>query len=683
MESIFSKKGPFYFPFTKPILGTIDQLCTTPTNFGCTLNNNYSTTNCGIGSKPVLDCGIDTSAVCCPDNFFPYSKTTKYCTYLNNQGCFSHQMYQWPHGQGSEIPCPSDTYNISDCGLCCSKDITSNINFTDTPFDSISNNYVGTLWNKGNAILQNGTYKITIGGSCVMNFVGNSMPVLYTSIVPGPGDCGGTWNLIKMTEQYIGNGIYPSSDLKYVPGGYTLYNNVSKKYLSLKNSDFGNDVTISLTDKPTVVAIFQNNDQSYRIENARNQIGSFTSVGNIGNPINCTVVNQDGTFNTNNWGNGLFGLPCGIGQGPDQNNYKFNFELITNVEQNNIPAVLDDGEYLIEIEDHSLFLNQDPTNKCIKFDGSVANFGGSVGICGTLIPRFQLDIPYRWILKNESGGTFSLQNKTDGKYIQMPVYNQPITTSSTKVILNIYTNLDNTLRITNNSDICLVVANNILTGYNWNVNTQECGTGPNSTIFNYKLNFVPALDPVIPSISDLPNGDGIYIINTNTSDGMLFDQTTGGGTKQIQPGCVIACPVITNSIPNILEMSGKYTPIHNTQTNWKITKTKDDQGNDGYTIQNIVSNNFLILSNNFNQILSTTPTKSILYLYINSDGSYTIQNKEGACLFKTSQKYANTYDGSGLWNYNYQSIRWTTSENSCGTESPPDEVKFTLTSINQ
>ena len=92
-ETIFHKSGPFYYPFTKPLLGNINDLCSEPSNFGCNLNTNYSATNCGPGSKPVLDCGIGTTAVCCPEKIFPYAKTTKYCTYLNNQGCFGRQKY--------------------------------------------------------------------------------------------------------------------------------------------------------------------------------------------------------------------------------------------------------------------------------------------------------------------------------------------------------------------------------------------------------------------------------------------------------------------------------------------------------------------------------------------------------------------------------------------------------------
>ncbi len=128
-----------------------------------------------------------------------------------------------------------------------------------------------------------------------MNFVDNNMPVMYKNSASGypanqyPGDCGGTWEITKMTEQYIGQGIYPSSDTKYVPGGYTLFNNISGLYLSMKSSDYGHSVTISLSPKPTVVLIFKNTDGSYRIQNARNQIGSFSGVGNIGNPLNCAI----------------------------------------------------------------------------------------------------------------------------------------------------------------------------------------------------------------------------------------------------------------------------------------------------------------------------------------------------------------------------------------------------------
>ena len=270
---IFKIHGPFYYPFTKPLLGNISDLCSNPSKYGCNTNTNYSTSNCGTGLKPVLDCGVGSSAVCCPEKIFPYAKTTNYCTYLNNQGCFAHQTYQWPHGQGANTPCPPGNYNISDCGLCCPPDISSNMNFTDTPFDPLKDNIVGTLWNKDDANLEDGLYKITINGSCVMNFTGNSLPVLYqNSAPPGQyaGDCAGTWQITKMTEQYIGQGIYPSSDLEFVPGGYTLYNNITGLYLAMETYPYGHGVNISLTTEPSVVNIFSNSDGSYRIQNAKN-----------------------------------------------------------------------------------------------------------------------------------------------------------------------------------------------------------------------------------------------------------------------------------------------------------------------------------------------------------------------------------------------------------------------------
>jgi hypothetical protein len=683
---IFKEKGLFFYPFTKPLSGTINDLCSNPVNFGCNLNNNYNTTNCGTGSKPVLDCGVGTSAVCCPETIFPYAKTTNYCTYLNNQGCFGHQTYIWPHGQGTGISCPTETYNISECGLCCPPDITSNMNFTNDPYDSLKNNIIGTLWNKDDANLDNGLYKITIGGNCVMNFIDQTVPVIYKNLSANypinqyPGDCGETWQLTKMTQQYIGNGIYPSSDLKYVPGGYTLYNNVSKTYMSLKNSQYGHGVTISLSLIPTVVSIFKNTDGSYRIQNAKNQIASFSGIGNIGNPINCVVLNQNNNFSTYNWGNGLSGLPCGINNTPDQNNYKFQFTKVDNVNQTNIPATLPNGEYYIEIDDYQSFVNNKSTNNCISFDGSISNYGGSAGTCGTLNPRFSVDGKYKWVLSNESGGGFSLQNEIDGNYLQSPIYGKSMVMNSKKAILNIFKNTDGTVRITNTDlyPICLintVVGQTVtLQGYNWNVNTLECGTGENASVFNYKFNFVPVPDIIIPPVSDLPQGEGIYEINTGTSDGVLFDQASGGGTLQIQPNCTIQCPIIKTDIPNILEMSSKYGPDNLSEQRWTISKDSDDYGNVGYTIKNVATNRYLTLSSDFTQILTTSPTKTVLFIY-NSNGSFTIQNRLGACLYRSQQQYANNYS-SGLWNYNYMTNRLKQSGDACGMTSPSNEVLY-------
>jgi hypothetical protein len=697
-ETIFHKSGPFYYPFTKPLTGNITDLCNNPTNYGCTLNTNYSTTNCGLGSKPVLDCGVRTSAVCCPEKIFPYAKTTKYCTYLNNQGCFKHQTYQWPHGQGLDTQCPSDTYNISECGLCCPHDITSNMNFTSDPYDPLKNNIVGNLWNKDNAGLDDGVYKITINGNCVMNFIGNSMPVLYKNSPNSyptnqyPGDCGGTWVIKKMTEQYIGNGIYPSSDMKYVPGGYTLYNNISGLYLSLASSQFGHNVTISLSSTPTVVNIFKNSDGSYRIQNAKNQIGSFSGIGNVGNPINCAIIDQNNKFGTYNWENGLSGKPCGINNSPDQNNYKFQFIKVTDVGQANIPATLPNGEYYIEIQDYTPFVAQKSSNSCLDANGIISNYGGAAGTCGTLLPRFGLDKNYKWILINEAGGGFSLQNEVNGNYLQEPVYGKNITTGPDKVVLNIFVNFDNTLRITSTDlmPICLITAtvtdnlgsSEVLQGYNWNVNNLECGTGPNATIFNYRFNFVPVPPIVIPPVSDLPNGEGIYEINTGTSEGVLFDQETGGGTSQIQPGCTKSCPIVKNSIPNILEMSSKFSPNGLSEQRWKISKATDNYGNHGYTIQNLASKRYLTLSTDFNQILTSSQNITVLFLYTNSDGSFTIQDKSGACLQRYQQKYADTLFGSGLWNYYYNTFRDKQSANACGLSSPVNNVTYTLKYIN-
>lgn len=690
MSDIFKEKGPFYYPFSKPLLGSIDDLCSNPSNFGCVLNTNYSTTNCGSGSKPVLDCGIGTGAVCCPETIFPYVKTTEYCTYLNNQGCFGHQVYNWPHGQGSSINCPVGTYDVSDCGLCCPTDITSNLNFTDISYDPLKNNTIGDLWNKDDSNLENGLYKVTVGENCVMNFNGGNVPVMYKNSINSyatnqyPGDCGGTWEITKMAEQYIGEGIYPSLDTKYIPGGYTLYNSVSGLYLSMKNSVYGHGVNISLSPDPAIVLIFKNIDGSYRIQNARNQIGSFQGVGNIGNPLNCAIIDSSGNFGVYNWGNGLSGLPCGIGNGSDQSNYKFQFTKIDSASATaSTSAVISNGDYYIEVQDTANFIKDTYTNKCIVSDGSISNYGGD-STCGTLVPRFNMNKNYIWTLVNESGGGFSLQNKTNGNFIQPPVYGENISTGTNKSILNIFNNSDNSVRITSTDivPICLIYQNGSLQGFNWNVNSFECGTGPNTTIFDYKFNFVPVPSIVIPPVSDLPKGEGTYEINTGTSEGLLFEQISGGGTKQIQQGCTISCPIINNNIPNILEMSSKFTPDNLSEQQWIISKEIDNNGNNGYTIQNVASNRYMTLLGDSNQILETTDAKTVLFMYTNLDGTYTIQNQQGACLYRSSQKYADTLDGSGLWNYNYTANLFNQSSNACGLTSPSKEVSYTLNYIN-
>lgn len=664
--SIFHQTGPFYYPFTKPLTGNINDLCSNPTNFGCNLNTNYSTTNCGPNSKPVLDCGIGTSAVCCPEKIFPYAKTTSYCTYLNNQGCFKHQKYSWPRSTGISIPCPTNTYDVSDCGLCCPPDITNNMNFTNDPYDPDKNNIVGNVWNKDNTNLENGIYKITINNQCLMNFVDQTMPVMYQkSNYPTdkyPGDCGGTWIVTKMAEKYIGQGVFPSSDLKYVPGGYTLFNTISGLYLSLRTSQFGNGIEVSLSSKPTVVSIFKNSDGSYRIQNAKNQIGSFSGIGNIGNPVNCAIVDQNNNFKTYNWGNGLSGLPCGINTATDQTNYKFQFTKVTNVTQTDLPATLPDGEYYIEVG-----------NDCISFDGTVSNYGGNSGTCGTLLPRFGVNTGYKWIVINEPGGGFSLQNEINGNYLQEPVYGKTITTGPNRAILNILKNSDNSVRITSSEQICLTYENNTLKGFNWNVNTLECGTGPNATVSNYKFKFVPVPESVIPPVSDLPNGEGVYEINT-ISDGVLFDKETGGGIYQTQP-------VVFNEIPNILQMSNKASPNNLSEQRWQISKARDIYDNSGYTFQNLASKKYITLSSDPKKVLTTTPTKTVLFLYINSDGSYTIQNQSGACLNGTQQKYANTF-GGGAWNYYYTTLRENQSINACGMSTLSSNVSFRLNFIN-
>jgi hypothetical protein len=680
-ESIFDKKGPFYYPFTKPILGNIDQLCSNPANFGCTLNTNYS--GCQEKSKPVLDCGISTSAVCCPETIFPYAKTTDYCTYLNTQGCYSSKTYSWPNGENSiNLPCPDSTYDIKDCNMCCPKDITSNLNFTETKFDPLIVNTVGTLWNKDNANLDDGLYKITYNNSCILSSVDDSKLILYTTSIPGPGECGGTWEIKKMTEKYLGSGIYPSDDLKYIPGGYTIYNTVSKKYLTMKNSSFGSNVEIFLSTKPSVVGLFLNSDGSYRIQNAKNQISSFKNLANIGNPVHCAIIDESGNINTQNWGDGLVGKPCGINQGPDQNNYKFHFEKINNTNQSNIPAILTDGEYIIEVETNSTFDISDPSDKCIQDSGTLSNFGGTTGLCGSLTPRFKLDTKYRWILKNESGGSFSLKNKTDNKYLQSPVYGQPITTHTTKAKLNLFLNSDNTIRIANNDSVCLIYDNGTLKGYNWNINSLECGTGPKSTLFNYKLHFVPAPSITIPQVSNI--AEGTYEIDTNTGEGSIFEKIVGGGYKYIQPNCNVSCPLLTQNVSNIVLMtnptkingnnSSFFVLDNSNQKRWKVTKEKDTLGNDGYSIQNIVSKRYLTLSSDYTQILTTKDVKVILYLYKNPDSTYTIQDQDGACLYRIEKQYSS----SGLYNYFYNTFRSNESENACGLINLTNDLKYTF-----
>lgn len=698
--SIFQEKGPFYYPFTNPLTGNIDELCNNPVNYDCVLNTSYQSTNCGTNYKPVLDCGVGTTAVCCPETIFPYAKSTAYCTYLTNQGCFTHQtanvnISQTLNGAGngityggtSTIPCPDSTYNITDCGLCCPKDITNNMNFTEevvNPLDPI-----GSLWNQDTASLPNGIYKIMINGNCM---TGNGSDLtLYlnspSSYTAGqyPGECGPTWQVTKMGDEYIGEGIYPSADLKYVPGGHTIQNVNSGLYLTMSTSPFNSEITPSLSPTPSVVNIFANTDGTYRIQNAKNQIDSFNPVGNIGNPINCLVVGDNNTFESTNWENGLTGLPCGINGGTDQQNYKFQFisQSSQSSQSTNPPQIqpsqLSNGEYYIEVEDHVNFVNNVPTNNCIDASGNVSNYGGAVGTCGTVTPRFQLDTNYRWVLTNEKGG-ISLENVVNGFFIQEPIIGQPISVGPTKAILNIGLNPDGSYSIMNRgiNQACLVVNGGKLEGYNWYVSDGICGTGYGSTLTSYKFNFVPAPPPIIPPVSPLPSGDGIYEIDTTNNMGMLFEQTTGGGTLSLDPSCFEQCKPQLNSIPNILEMSGKYTPTNTSQQRWLITSTTDNNGNKGYVVKNEFSNRYITVSNGFGQVLTTSTTPEILYLYLNPDNSYTIQSANGACITQTSQQYASSISGNNPSNYNYTASRSNQSANACGVTNPPSSATYTL-----
>ncbi len=647
MSSIYHKTPVFYYPFSKPLLGNINDLCSNPSKYDCNLNNTYSSTNCGEGYKPVIDCGINSngvtsSAICCPEKIFPYAKVTKYCTYLNNQGCFKHQKYSWPHSQGiisNSIPCPPDTYDISDCGLCCPKDITNGINFTSNAYNpSVDGSIIGNLWNKDNANLEDGFYKISYENSCVVNLIDSEIPTLYQSNSEF-GDCGGIWKITKIKERYIGKGIYPSADLKYTPGGYTLYNTITKKYLVMKNLDFVSDVKLTTVDKPSVVLIYKNVDGTYRIENARNQIASFSGngLGNIGNPIKCAVVDENSKFDSYNWGNGLVGLPCGINNQTDQNNYKFHFERVDYINQQNIPATLKNGIY---------YITDNSTDKCINYDGIISNAKGTSGVCGTILPRFKLDTEYRWILKNEPGNKFTLQNEINGNFLDVPVFDKLINTTSTKTLLDIYVNTDGSMRIMN-GNICIISTNNELKGYNWGIGTMECGTGSNSTINSYKLNFVIAQDIIIPPVSVI--GKGTYEIGIN--GGQIFDQNSD----------VLG---ITNYYGVVIE--------NKDQKRWIILESKDKFGNNGYTIQNIFTNRYLEVSNDPNKILGTNPEKTVLYIYLSSNsypGSYyTIQNFEGTCLYLNSN--------------NFTGKRWELSQNACGLQEPSSEVLYTLKYIN-
>lgn len=704
IKTIYDVEPVFYYPFTKPIDGTLSELCNNPTKYGCTQpTKNGDEISCNAGSKPVLDCDAD---VCCPEIMFPYTKLTNYCTYIKNQGCFTHQVYAESYYDPDNLPCPSDTYSIKDCDVCCPKNISNNMNFTDVPYNPLDGNVVGTLWNETNAQLEDGIYKITVGDSnlCMIAFDGSatepsqSPPKPYIKAITE--DCGGTWLLTKIYDRYIGSGIYPSKDLKYTPGGYTIYNEYLKKYISANNSVYGSAIDVILTDVPHVVNIFKNTNGSYRIQNPRNQIGSFSMVENIGNPSACLVVDGE-NIQSKNWGGGQSGKPCGIGGGPDSGDYKFNFEKIETGGEERTVATLQNGMYYIVVNSSGSGGSGGSDDKCVEYNGSITKYGGSVGLCGTISPRFALDTPYKWKLTNEDvgesgSGLFSLQNVVNGNYLTVPSVDQPQTiVSQTKSLVHIYVNNDGSFRIvSSDSPSCLVVDGGVAKGFNWNIGNDECGTFGNAIngTGSYKLSIIPVPPVVIPPVSNLPNGDGFYEIRFNYrtetgtgtgTESFVFEQVTGGDYKVKDPSCVneLTCYGTSVPLPNILKMTPQYAINSESEKWWKITKTIDNFGSSGYTIQNVASKQYMYVSKDPNTVLATTATKTVVYIYTNGNGSYTIQNREGFCLNKTALEYGH-HLWNKLWNYNFNGYRWLVSDKACGLSTPTDDVSYFFKYVN-
>ena len=263
--TIYRAPRPFYYPFSKPIVGSLTDLCANPTSSSYSCKTVANGSSCGTGFKPVIDCGIsNNNIVCCPETSFPYSQITDYCSYLRNQDC----IYS-----ASQTSCPTGIF-VSDCSLCCPLSVTSNLNFSDN-FNPTEYNIIGPQWNKNFANLEDGIYEIgyTAGGtqsSCIIDV--NGTLTLYNPAVGDAGSCGSTWKITNYSEWYSGSGIYPGTDTSYQPGGFTIQNQITGNYLSIHTNQFGPGLTLSLTQTPTVVAIYTNVDGSYRITNAKNPL---------------------------------------------------------------------------------------------------------------------------------------------------------------------------------------------------------------------------------------------------------------------------------------------------------------------------------------------------------------------------------------------------------------------------
>ena len=700
MTTVFHKTGKPYYPFTPPLNGTIDELCSNPTHFkqlnglakgtSCNFTSNYSTNGCGSGFKPVLDCEFNNNsttdtAVCCPENMFPYAYTTNYCSYLDQQGCYFIQSGQ----------CPTGTDTIVDCNMCCPTGISNNMNFSSTTYDANTMSVIGDLWNKKFANLPTGTYTIGYQNTCVLPLTKNSqLPGFYQNI--GAGDCGGNWEITNMTEWYEGKLQYPGTDLTYAPGGFTVYNIITGKYLSMSQDPYVSGIDVSLTTTPTVVAIYQNTDGTYRIMNAKNQIGNFVQIGNIGNPEDCLVVNNN-SFSAQNWGSGNTGLPCGINQGSDNNTYKFTITPSSGTITQNIPAIIANGEYVIEIVNSSSFVAGAPTNTCILDTGIPGNDGGAVGLCGTVLPRFKLDPKYRWIVTNQGGsGIFSIQSKVTGMYIQPPTYDGsgnsiPINISNNYAAVHIFTNTDGTsVRITDGSNICVINDNGTLAGFNWNINTGECGTGPNSTLTNYKFNFMLAPAIIIPPVSVIAEGTyeiSTFNAGTNNNQQIYDDQEHINYSK----------------ITNMLDFNGSSL----NERRWIITPTVDSLGNNGYTIKNVKTNRYISMdsSNLANPTyyldtsqygwvntgggalprFKTSPNSSVLYIYRNPNNTYSIQSIDAFCLTSVWEEVdhfcglggCQTIMGSGF--NNQRGLQ--SASGVCGFTNNQNTMSFTLVLI--
>ena len=378
--SIFRQKPKPYYPITIPLQGNLGDLCNNPGNYGCTQNNSNT---CGNNTYPVLDCEFNkTSSVCCPKEKFPYAKTTRYCTYLRGQKCF---------GTVSGT-CPAETFFVPDCNMCCpDSGITNNMNFSSIPFDPSSPNVVGDLWNKDyDKTITDGVYKISFGTGCLIASGPDSLSI-YDLI--DFGSCGATWEIKQLTQWYSGETTYPGDSINYEPGGYIVYNKVIGKYLSFKTNDYGSGINIKLTTEPSAVFINKNDDDdTYSIQNARNEVGSFFKLGNIGNPNKCLVVD-----------NGIVKAgDCGIG-------HKFGLTKIDPTELVIVPKVLPDGN---SFKGYNWNVGN---NECGAGDGFVSS-GISFEI--TKVPI----IDYVQVA-NLSDGVYLIKNITDDLYLYSDTFN--------------------------------------------------------------------------------------------------------------------------------------------------------------------------------------------------------------------------------------------------------------------